>query len=321
MNLQIPRENHVPATTKPMTGGAAWDQFGAEYAAQVRQKDDLGNSGPSFLARFLRDKVSVAAIMFITLVILAAILAPLLAPADPRLQDLTAVLRPPSPDHPLGTDELGRDVLSRLLYGAQISLLAALEGSSVALVLGLIPGLIAGYAGNRADRFIMLFAEAGMSFPPIILAIAIVGALGPGLHNAMFAVGVISAPRVVRLVRSVVLGTKHETFVEAARTMGSSSMRIVIRHILPNALPPLIVFASLMAGTAMLIEAGLSFLGLGVQPPDASWGNMLGSAFRFTSRAPMLIVIPGLAIALSVLAFNLLGDGLRDTLRRDRSDS
>ncbi len=304
-----------------VTGNAAWDQFADEFAQRAGEAGETGNSGPTFLHRFLRDRIAVGALVILGLTALAAIMAPLLAPTDPNAQDLSVALQSPSTTHLLGTDELGRDVLSRLLYGARISLLAALEGTGIAIALGVVPGLLAGYAGKRIDRFIMLVAEAGMSYPPVILAIALVGALGPGLHNAMFAVGVIAAPRVVRLVRGVVLGIKAETFIEAARTLGSSSSRIVVRHVLPNTLPPLIVFASLMAGTAMLIEAGLSFLGLGVQPPDASWGNMLGAAFRFTSRAPSLILFPGLAIAITVLAFNLIGDGLRDALRRDRSDS
>ena len=309
------------AVQSDATGGAAWDQFAEEFARRTRDGGDAGQSGPTFLRRFLRDRIAVGALVVLGLIALAAIMAPLLAPADPRAQDLSAALESPSASHLLGTDELGRDVLSRLLYGARISLLAGVEGAGIAIALGVVPGLIAGYAGRRVDRFIMLITEAGMSYPPVILAIAMVGALGPGLHNAMFAVGVIAAPRVVRLVRGVVLGIKEETFVEAARTLGSSSTRIIVRHVLPNTLPPLIVFASLMAGTAMLIEASLSFLGLGVQPPDASWGNMLGTAFRFTSRAPTLILFPGLAIAVTVLAFNLVGDGLRDALRRDRSDS
>ena len=307
--------------TSLVTGNAAWDRFADEYSRQTRHAADTGRSGPTFLRRFLRDRVAIAALVVLGLVTLAAIFAPLLAPADPRIQDLSAVLQSPSSSHVLGTDELGRDVLSRLLYGARVSLLAGLEGTGIAIALGVVPGLIAGYAGRRADRFIMLITEAGMSYPPVILAIAIVGALGPGLHNAMFAVGIIAAPRVVRLVRGVVLGIKEETFIQAARTLGSSATRIIVRHVVPNTLPPLIVFASLMAGTAMLIEAGLSFLGLGVQPPDPSWGNMLGAASRFTSRAPTLIFFPGLAIAITVLALNLIGDGLRDALRRDRSDS
>lgn len=303
------------------TGGVAWERFTQEFAARSKAVTDGGVAGRGFFRRFLRDRFAVIGALILIFVSAAAILAPILAPADPNAQDLAAVLQSPSAAHVLGTDELGRDVLSRLFYGAQISLLAALEGTGIALAIGVIPGLIAGFGGKRPDRFIMLFTEAGMSFPPIILAIAIVGALGPGLHNAMIAVGAITAPRVVRLVRGVVLGIKAETFIEASRTLGSSSTWIIMRHVVPNTLAPLIVFASLMAGSAMLIEAGLSFLGLGVQPPGASWGSMLGSAFRYTSRAPMLIVIPGLAIAVTVLAFNLVGDGLRDALRRDRSAS
>lgn len=319
-----PRANQVaePGTGKSLvTGNAAWDRFADEYARQTGHSADTGRSGPTFLRRLVRDRVAVAALVVLGLVTLAAIFAPMLAPADPRTQDLSAVLQPPSSSHLLGTDEVGRDVLSRLLYGGRISLLAGLEGTGIAIALGVVPGLIAGYAGRRVDRFIMLITEAGMSYPPVILAIAIIGALGPGLHNAMLAVGIVAAPRVVRLVRGVVLGIKNETFIHAARTFGSPATRIIVRHVLPNTLPPLIVFASLMAGTAMLIEAGLSFLGLGVQPPDASWGSMLGAASRFTSRAPTLILFPGLAIAITVLAFNLIGDGLRDALRRDRSDS
>ncbi|WP_261763823.1 ABC transporter permease [Pseudonocardia asaccharolytica] len=270
-----------------------------------------------FLRRFLRSRVAVVALLVLLLGAAAAVFAPALAPVDPLAQDLGKVLRPPGGENLLGTDELGRDVLSRLLFGARVSLLAAVEGTAIALLLGVLPGLAAGYLGRRVDRIIMLFTDALMSYPAIILAIAIIGAIGPGLTNAMLAVGIITAPRVVRLVRGVVLGIREETYIEASRTIGTPTARIIVRHVLPNALAPVIVFGSIMAGQAMLIEAGLSFLGLGVQPPDASWGSMLGTAFRYVSRSPTLIVFPGLAIAVTVLAFNVLGDGLRDSLGRE----
>lgn len=270
-----------------------------------------------FRRRFQAQRVGLISLGFLAFVVVIAILAPILAPHDPNSQDLRAVLQSPSGDHWLGTDDVGRDVLSRLLYASRVSLLAALLAVSVALGLGLIPGLIAGYARGWVDSVVMRIADALMAFPPLILAVALVGVLGPGLTNAMIAVGIVFSPRFLRVLRGAALSVREETYIEAARGIGCSSTKILRRHVLPNVLSPLIVQVSFAAGTAMLAEASLSFLGLGVQPPDASWGAMLGRAYRFYDRAPWVVVFPGVAIALTVLAFNLLGDALRDSLGRE----
>jgi ABC-type dipeptide/oligopeptide/nickel transport system permease subunit len=270
-----------------------------------------------FLRRFRRQVPALIALGYLVLVVLSALCAPLLATHDPLQQNLSGVLQPPGGGHVLGTDDLGRDVFSRALYAGRISLLAAAQAVAVAVVLGVVPGLIAGYAGRRVDAVIMRVTDALMSFPPLILAIAFVGVLGPSLTNAMFVIGVIFAPRFVRLVRGTVLSIREETFIEASRSIGTPTARVIRRHVLPNALSPLIVQISLTAAMAMLAEASLSFLGLGVQPPDASWGSMIERGFRYTAAAPWLTIFPGLLIALTVLAFNLLGDGLRDSLGRE----
>jgi peptide/nickel transport system permease protein len=271
-----------------------------------------------FLRRFRRQYPALVALGWLVLVVLAAICAPLLATHPPLEQNLGAVLqRPGAGGHLLGTDDLGRDVYTRALYAGRISLVAAAQAVAVAVALGVIPGLIAGYAGRRVDAVIMRITDGVMCFPPLILAIAFVGVLGPSLTNAMFVIGVIFAPRFVRLVRGSVLSVRQETFIEASRSIGTPTRRVILRHVVPNVLSPLIVQISLAAAMAMLAEASLSFLGLGVQPPDASWGSMIERGFRYTAAAPWLTVFPGLLIALTVLAFNVLGDGLRDSLGRE----
>ncbi|GAA4675498.1 ABC transporter permease [Pseudonocardia yuanmonensis] len=290
-------------------------------ATAVDRREALAPPEPSararFLRRFRRQRLALGALVYLVLVVLATALAPLLATHDPLAQNLASVLQQPGGGHVLGTDDLGRDVFSRALYAGRVSLLAAAQAVGVAVLLGVIPGLVAGYAGRRVDAVIMRLTDALMSFPPLILAIAFVGVLGPSLTNAMFVIGVIFAPRFVRLVRGTVLSIREETFVEASRSIGTPTPRVILRHVLPNALSPLIVQISLTAAMAMLAEASLSFLGLGVQPPDASWGSMIERGFRYTATAPWLTVFPGLLIALTVLAFNILGDGLRDSLGRE----
>jgi len=243
-----------------------------------------------------------------------ALFAPLLAPHDPYAQDLRAVLQPPSAEFLLGTDELGRDVLSRLIMGSRVSLLAAVQGTAVAIAIGLPLGLIAGYVRGRTDRIVMIFTDTLMALPALVLAMAIVAIWGPSLTNAMLAIGIITAPRALRLVRGSVLHIREETYIEASRSIGTPDWKIILRHVLPNAAAPLIVFIAVLAGTVMLMEAGLSFIGLGVQPPESSWGAMLGTSFRYISRAPVLAIYPGLAIAVTVLALNLVGDGVRDSI-------
>lgn len=267
-----------------------------------------------FIRRFTRQKLAMGSLVVLILIVAVATLAPVLAPQDPYAQDLARVFAPASLANPLGTDELGRDVLSRLLIGSRISLIAAVQGTLVTLAIGVPLGLVAGYVRGRTDQIIMIVTDALMSLPALVLAMAIIAVWGPSLNNAMLAIGIITAPRALRLVRGSVLQIREETYIEAARSIGVRDITIIFRHVLPNAIAPLIVFTSILAGTVMLMEAGLSFIGLGVQPPDASWGAMLGTSFRYISRAPEIAVYPGLAIAVTVLALNVLGDGIRDSI-------
>lgn len=285
---------------------AGFEQLGASESARRR-----------FLRRFRRQRPALYALGFLILLALGALFAPWVAPYDPLAQNLDRVLESPSVDHWFGTDELGRDVASRTLFAARISLMAAFQAVLIALVIGVPPGLLAGLAGGWVDNLIMRFTDALMAFPPLILAVAIVAALGPSLTNAMIAVGILLSPTFLRLMRGTAMAVAQETYVEAARSIGCSQGWIIVRHILPNVVSPLFVQISVFAGVAMLAEAGLSFLGLGAQPPDSSWGAMVGRGFRYISLSPSLIVFPGLAIAVTVLAFYVLGDGLRDALGRE----
>lgn len=270
-----------------------------------------------FRRRFVGNKGAVVAAVYLVVLLLVAIFASKLVPHDPNTQDLANVMAGPLDGGVLGTDQLGRDVLSRMLLASRIALIAVVQAVAVGLVLGVTPGLIAGYFGGRTDRFIMRINDAVMSFPPLILAIAIVGVLGTSLTNAMVAIGIVFAPTFLRLVRASVLSVREETFIDAARATGTPAHRIVRRHILPNVLSPLLVQISLTSGFAMLAEASLSFLGLGVQAPDSSWGSMLANGFRVMESQPWLVVFPGLAIGMTVLAFNVLGDGVRDAIGRE----
>jgi peptide/nickel transport system permease protein len=245
---------------------------------------------------------------------LVALLAPLIAPYDPAQQGWTAIRKPPSAQHWLGTDESGRDLLSRVIYGARASLLAGVVSISIALTFGVPVGLLAGYGGRWIDALIGRITDAMLAVPFLILAIALAAFLGPSLQNAMIAIGVTATPIFVRLTRGQVMAVKVEDYVEAARAVGNPPVRIALRHILPNILPALIVQATISIATAIIAEASLSFLGLGQQPPAPSWGSMLNTAQRFLTNAPWMAVWPGLAIFLAVLSFNILGDGLRDAL-------
>ena len=289
-----------------------------EEAGTLAGLEDTGPGTASALQRFRRQPVAVTGAVVLAAIIVVAVFAPVLAPYDPDAQNLRESLLPPFTDgHPLGTDELGRDVLSRLMFGARTSLLAAVEAVGIGALLGLVPGLIAGYVGGRFDWLVLRAIEALTSFPPIILAIVVVAALGPGLTNAMLAVGIVFAPRFARMGRDATMNVRHETFVEAARSMGLHTHTIIRRHIVPHVLSPLIVMATVLAGVAMIVEAGLSFVGLGARPPTSSWGTMLATAFRFTTNAPLLIVWPGLCVVITVLSLNLVGDGIRDSIGKE----
>ena len=250
----------------------------------------------------------------VAVIALCAILAPWIAPYDPAQQSWTAVRKAPSAAHWFGTDEVGRDVLARILHGARASLGAGLVSIAIALAIGAPLGLVAGYAGGFVDGLISRVVDAMLACPFLILAIALAAFLGPSLTNAMIAIGVTAAPTFVRLTRGQVLSVKGEDYVDAARAAGNRPWRIAVQDILPNVMPQLLVQGTLTVATAIIAEASLSFLGLGQQPPAPSWGSMLNAAQRFLVNAPWMAVFPGLAIFVTVLAFNLLGDGLRDAL-------
>jgi len=266
------------------------------------------------LGRFMRNRAAVAGAVIVLLVILVAIFAPWLSPYDPIQASFMTVRQAPSASHWFGTDELGRDVFTRLLWGARASLLAGVVSVGIAVVIGVPLGLLAGYFGKLVDGVISRFTDALLSIPFLILAIALAAFLGPSLTNAMIAIGVSSMPRFVRLTRGQAISVKAEDYVEGARAIGLGHFRIIVRYIFPNVLPPIIVQASLTVAMAIIAEASLSFLGLGQLPPAPSWGSMLNTAKDFVSQAPWMSIFPGIAIFLAVLGFNLLGDGLRDAL-------
>ena len=250
----------------------------------------------------------------LALLLLVALTAPLLAPQDPLEQNLYDRLQPPSASHWFGTDDFGRDILSRVVYGSRISLRIGLLVVSMALTGGTLLGLVAGYRGGGADMLIMRLMDLMLAFPSILLAIAIVAVIGPGIDNAIIAVSIVLVPQFARLVRSSVLAVREATYVEAARALGASETRLLIYSILPNCMAPLIVQSTLGLGTAILDAAGLSFLGLGAQPPVPEWGAMLSGGRELLLKAPWVMTFPGLAIYSVVLGLNLFGDGLRDAL-------
>ncbi len=267
-----------------------------------------------FLHRYARNRLALIGLWVVLGVILAAALASLFAPADPAKPDFVNLLQPPSRAHLLGTDDLGRDELSRIIYGARTSLLAGVISVGIALVVGLPLGLLAGYFRGQVDNFLMRLTDALLSFPFLVLALAIAAILGAGLGKAMIAIGIVFTPGFIRLSRAQVLSERERAYVEAARALGAADARIVLRHILPNSLSPVLVQASLAMAAAITAEATLSFLGLGTQPPTPSWGSMLNIAQAYLGRAPWLALWPGLAIFVTVLSLNLVGDGLREVL-------
>ncbi|MDQ7858501.1 MAG: ABC transporter permease [Armatimonadota bacterium] len=266
------------------------------------------------LHRYARNRLALAGLWVVGLVVGAALLAPVVAPADPAKPDFTNLLQSPSRAHLLGTDDLGRDILSRVIYGARTSLLAGCVSVGLAVLVGLPLGLVSGYYRGPLDNFLMRLTDALLSFPFLVLALAIAAVLGTGLVKAMIAIGIVFTPGFIRLARGQVLSERERTYVEAARALGARDGRILWRHILPNTLSPVLVQASLAMAAAITAEATLSFLGLGTQPPTPSWGSMLNIAQAYLGRAPWLALWPGLAIFLTVLSLNLVGDGLREVL-------
>jgi peptide/nickel transport system permease protein len=270
--------------------------------------------GRRALRRFLRHRLAVLGLVIVVVFVLAAVLAPWIAPYDPIATSWARVRRPPSELYWFGTDENGRDVFSRVLWGARASLMAGALSVTAALVLGVPFGLLAGLSGGWVDTVISRVTDAMLSVPFLILAIALAAFLGPALQNAMLAIAISASPIFVRLARGMAMEAKSTEWVEAARSLGNPPWRIALVHVLPNIVPPLLVQGTLSIAEAIIAEASLSFLGLGQQPPNPSWGSMLNGAQRFLTQAPWMAIYPGVAIFLVVLAFNLLGDGLRDAL-------
>lgn len=264
--------------------------------------------------KLVRNRVAMGGLLVVIFFVLLAVFAPWIAPHDPLAASWSAVRKGPSASYWFGTDELGRDVLSRVVWGARASLLAGVVSVSISLVLGVVIGMIAGFVGGLTDGLISRITDAFLACPFLILAIALAAFLGPSLTNAMIAIGISAAPIFVRLTRAQVINVKVEDYIEAARAIGCSPLRIAISHILPNVTAPVIVQSTLAIAAAVIAEASLSFLGLGQQPPEPSWGSMLNTAKNFIDNAPWMAVWPGLAIFTLVLAFNLLGDGMRDAL-------
>ncbi|HIK73950.1 MAG: ABC transporter permease [Alcanivorax sp.] len=279
--------------------------------AQVWDEPGLGRR----VLNWLRGDPRAALSLVVLVVILgAALLAPWLAPHDPTAQNFDQMLNGPSAEHWLGTDDLGRDVFSRLMHGGANSLYAALLAVAVALVIGVPLGLIAGFVGGWTDTLISRVIDTFLSFPAIILAVAVTGAMGIGLTNAMFSVGLVFAPQIARLIRARTLVVRQELYVDAARCFGASPLRLLLRHVLPNAIQPVIVQSTLLLAVALLAEASLSFLGLGVQPPDVSWGAMIARGYMYMSIVPEQMYAPGLIIMITAVAFNALGESLRAAL-------
>jgi peptide/nickel transport system permease protein len=276
--------------------------------------DELESPTRRALRRPFKRKGAVVGLIVISTVILLALFAPLVAPYDPIATSWSLVRKPPSALHWFGTDDLGRDMLARVIYGARASLLAGAISVTIALAIGVPLGLLAGYRGGFIDALISRITDAMLACPFLILAIALAAFLGPSLSNAMIAIGISATPVFIRLTRGQVMTVKVEDYVEAARAIGNPPWRIALFHILPNILPALLVQATLSIAAAIIAEAALSFLGLGQQPPAPSWGSMLNAAQRFLTNAPWIAIWPGLAIFLVVLSLNLVGDGLRDAL-------
>lgn len=276
----------------------------------------ISNKGPlaEFITRFMGSTSAMIGLLLLILLVFSAVFAPVLAPYNPYESNLPEALKAPNGMHMMGTDELGRDIFSRTLYGARISLLVGVEAVALALTCGIILGALAGFYGGKIDTTIMGIMDIMLSFPSILLAIAFMTVMGRGVEKAVIAIGIVSIPEYARIVRASVLSVKENVYVMAARAIGNNDKRLIFVHILPNVMAPIIVRATIGVSVAILEAAALGFLGLGVEPPTAEWGTMLGAGRQAIFSAPHIVTFPGLAITLTVMAFNLLGDGLRDVL-------
>ncbi len=287
-----------------------------EDVEQVTNEQKPKNDGPwiETWRSFRKNKLAVAGMAIVLLFILLAIFAPLITKEGINEQDIVNRLQPPSGEHWLGTDDFGRDIFSRVIYGARVSLWVGFSSVVGSIVVGCLLGIIAGYYGRWVDTIISRFFDIMLAFPSILLAIAIVAVLGPSLRNALIAIAIINVPNFGRLIRSKVLSVKEEEYITSAKAVGLRDVRILFSHILPNSMAPVIVQGTLAIATAILEAAALGFLGLGAQPPTPEWGKMLADSKNYLQSAPWTMIFPGLAIMLTVLGFNLMGDGLRDAM-------
>ena len=265
-------------------------------------------------ARFVSNRAAVAGLVVLVAIVTATIMPGLLTSFDPIEMDLSVSLQPPSAEHLFGTDAFGRDVLSRVLYGGRVSLGVGLAARTIALILGLLAGTVAGYFGGRSDGFIMRLADSTLAFPTLLLLIAIMAVVTPGVWALSIALGVVGWAAMARLVRAQVLSVRGRDYVQAARAAGASHLKLIVKYILPQCLSPLIVVFTLGLGMTIMAESSLSFLGLGIQPPDPSWGGMIARGIAFMRTAPWLTVLPGLVLTLVICSINLVGDGLRDAM-------
>ena len=286
----------------------------AEIQAVERRRPAAARPFVAFLASLLRSPSGCIGLFIVGLLVVTAIAAPLIAPYDPLRMAAGPRLQPPSLSHLMGTDDFGRDVFSRIVYGAQLTLQIGVIAVGISLTLGLLLGLVAGYGSKWVERILMRLVDVLFSFTEIVIALACLAIFGIGLTNAMIAIGIASIPFYARVTHSVVLVEKNKPYFEAAVSAGAGHLRLIFLHLLPNVVPTLIVVGTLGVSTAVLAAAGLSFLGLGAQPPQPEWGFMLSSSRDLISRAPWMMIFPGLAIAVTVLGFNLLGDGIREVL-------
>lgn len=283
--------------------------------AETEKNIGRSQNGPAeIFSRLRRSPLAMIGLVVVTILVIVAVFAGVIAPYGYAEQDLMAAFEPPSKAHIFGTDEFGRDIFSRIVYGSRISLQVGFIAVGIAVFAGGFLGAIAGYYGGRADNLIMRTMDILLSIPSILLAIAIAASLGPGLFNLMIAVGISATPNYARIVRGSVLSIRNQEFVEAAKAVGSSDLRIIAKHIIPNCLAPIIVQATLGVAIAILTAAGLSFIGLGIQPPIPEWGSMLSGGREYIRDYAYMTIFPGLSIMITILALNFLGDGLRDAL-------
>lgn len=283
--------------------------------AQEIEPRHISQVGLSAIGRaLLRHKLARIGVAIIVLLTCMAVFAPLLAPFDPNEQDLYNVLSGPSQKHWLGTDNVGRDLLSRVIYGSRVSMLVGVVATSLSASIGVLVGLVAGYRGGKVDMIVMRITDTFMCIPGLVFVLVMAAALGPGINNVIYAIVALGWCGFARIIRGQVLSVREQPFVEAARAIGTGGFRIMFRHLLPNSLAPIIVAATITLGGTIMMEASAAFLGLGVQPPTASWGKELRTGYTYLERVPLFSIAPGLLITAAVLSFNFVGDGLRDAL-------